>query len=234
MSLQQLLQTRVQKNDVYLQNSVELFKILFKLDQKFKESETKPEELGLDSNQAILGLIDTSKESLEQLCETAKHLKMETSDVFYGMLSDLLEKGMKPQDLASQLNEQIKTILETDCPSKTQEHFVQVYFKHKMVAEISSKDENFDGILESMRVLKDLKSTKLCSTVLQALTLALFLKDEKKSNEVIELAVNIISTKDGISKALKRDLFNLIGRKILQLNTLEIRDDRIDNKSTSS
>ena len=234
MSLQQLLQTRVQKNDVYLQNSVELFKILFKLDQKFKESETKPEELGLDSNQAILGLIDTSKESLKQLCETAKHLKMETSDVFYGMLSDLLEKGMKPQDLASQLNEQIKTILETDCPSKTQEHFVQVYFKHKMVAEISSKDENFDGILESMRVLKDLKSTKLCSTVLQALTLALFLKDEKKSNEVIELAVNIISTKDGISKALKRDLFNLIGRKILQLNTLEIRDDRIDNKSTSS
>ena len=85
-----------------------------------------------------------------------------------------------------------------------------------------------------MRSIKDLKSTKLSSTVLQALTLALFLKDVNKSKEVIELAVGIISTKDGTSKALKRDLFNLVGRKILQLNTLEIRDDKIDSKSTSS
>ena len=96
MSLQQLLQARVLKSDVCLKSSIELFKILFKLDQKLGVSEIKPEELGLDSQQAILGLIDTDKESLGQLYETAKHLKMETSDKFFGMLSDMLEKGMKP------------------------------------------------------------------------------------------------------------------------------------------
>ena len=136
MSLQQLLQARVLKSDVCLKSSIELFKILFKLDQKLGVSEIKPEELGLDSQQAILGLIDTDKESLGQLYETAKHLKMETSDKFFGMLSDMLEKGMKPQDLTDELNEQIKHLLEDDSPSKAQEHFVQVYFKHKIVLEV--------------------------------------------------------------------------------------------------
>ena len=98
MSLQQLLQARVLRSEPNheLRNSMDLFEILFKLDQKLEVSETKYEELGLDSGQAILGLIDTSKESLESLCKTAKHLGMETSDVFYGMISDLLEKGMRP------------------------------------------------------------------------------------------------------------------------------------------
>jgi hypothetical protein len=66
------------------------------------------------------------------------------------------------------------------------------------------------------------------------LILALFLKDTEKSFQVTELAVAIISNKDDLPKALKRDLFNLIGRKILELNSLDIRDESINSKSSTS
>ena len=45
----------------------------------------------------------------------------------------------------------------------------------------------------------------------------------------------MILNKDDLPKAVKRDLFNLVGRKILDLNNLDVvRDDTISNKSPSS
>ena len=40
--------------------------------------------------------------------------------------------------------------------------------------------------------------------------------------------------KDDLPKALKKDLFNLIGRKILDLNNLDVNDEKINMNSSSS
>ena len=64
--------------------------------------------------------------------------------------------------------------------------------------------------------------------------LTLFLKDVKKSNEVSELAVELITAKDDLPEAVKRDLLYLIGRKILDLNDLDLSDESIDETSSSS
>ena len=90
-------------------------------------------------------------------------------------------------------------------------------------------------LLEQIETIKVLKTTKLSSCILQVLILTLFLKDTSKSNKVIQRAVDMILNKDDLPKAVKRDLFNLVGRKILDLNNLDVvRDDTISNKSPSS
>ena len=90
-------------------------------------------------------------------------------------------------------------------------------------------------MLDQIESIKELKTTKLSSCILQVLILALFLKDTSKSNKVIQRAVDMILNKDDLPKAVKRDLFNLVGRKILDLNNLDVvRDDTISNKSPSS
>ena len=96
MSLKELIDASVFKTKRTSQLSIDLYKILFTLDQHFEASDAKPEELGIDSRQAILSLIDNSSETISLLHQTAIELKMETSDEFYNTLSSLLERGMKP------------------------------------------------------------------------------------------------------------------------------------------
>ena len=79
-----------------------------------------------------------------------------------------------------------------------------------------------------------LKTTRLTSCILQSFILSLYLKDTKKSNEATEIAVDIMLKKDDLPKALKKDLFNLIGRKILDLNNLDVNDEKINMNSSSS
>ena len=110
----------------------------------------------------------------------------------------------------------------------------QTCYKYRIIESVSSQDEAFDAILDSVKAIIKLKTTKLSSCVLQALVLTLFLKDTEKSNQVTELAVEIITTKDDLPKALKRDLFYFVGRKILDLNNLDVRDSNISSKSSSS
>ena len=64
--------------------------------------------------------------------------------------------------------------------------------------------------------------------------LTLFLKDVKKQNKVTELAVEILLEKDDLPEALKRDLLYLIGRKILELNDLDLGEDQSDESSSQS
>ena len=157
----------------------------------------------MDSRQAILSLIDNSKETIALLYQTAIELKMETSDQFYDLLSSMLERGTKPQDLSKEIEGRVTQLLEAESPTKAQERFVQTCYKYRIIESVSSQDEAFDTILDSVRAIIKLKTTKLSSCVLQALVLTLFLKDTEKSNQVTELAVEIITTKDDLPKALK-------------------------------
>ena len=103
MSLKQLNESRV--FDGNFCEPLDLFKILFELQQKFKEGETKPEEIGLDSKSAILSLIDGESHHISSLYQTAKDLKIEFSDEFYSILSSLLEKGAKPKDFCQEIKD---------------------------------------------------------------------------------------------------------------------------------
>ena len=234
MSLKELLDASAHKTRDRFPDPIYLYKNLFILDQRFEQNGTKPEELGLDSRQAILSLIDNSKETIALLYQTAIELKMETSDQFYDLLSSMLERGTKPQDLSKEIEDRVTQLLEAEGPTKAQERLVQTCYKYRIIESVSSQDDAFDTILDLVRAIIKLKTTKLSSCVLQALVLTLFLKDTEKSNQVTELAVEIITTKDDLPKALKRDLFYFVGRKILDLNNLDVRDSNISNKSSSS
>jgi hypothetical protein len=57
---------------------------------------------------------------------------------------------------------------------------VQTYYKHLIVDTVSCKDEALETILDAVKKVKVLKTTKLSASILQALVLTLFLKDVKK------------------------------------------------------
>ena len=82
---------------------LELYKTLLSLDQSFKESITKPEELGLDSKQALLSLIEDRGDAVTSLYLAIKELKLENSDEFCYTLSSLIERSAKPQELGKEI-----------------------------------------------------------------------------------------------------------------------------------
>ena len=103
MSLKDLTEARLINDKNGLFDPIELYKTLLSLDQSFKESITKPEELGLDSKQALLSLIEDRGDAVTSLYLAIKELKLENSDEFCYTLSSLIERSAKPQELGKEI-----------------------------------------------------------------------------------------------------------------------------------
>ena len=68
---------------------------------------------------------------------------------------------------------------------------------------ISTKDEGFNQIIDAIKRLSGLKTTILSSGILNVLVLTLFMKDVKISNEVTELALDLILKKEDLPSTSK-------------------------------
>ena len=100
-----------------------------------------------------------------------------------------------------------------------------------IVLDNSEKGKSCMKLLDLLNTYKNVKHTKLCSSVIQILVLALFLKDKENSNEVTKVAIEMINKGKELPKALKHDLFCLIGRKVID----QVHPSKLDeNQSVSS
>ena len=169
LSLWELKQTRTVRDlegDVQYKDPIDLYEVLMQMDTIFEEATTTLEDLGLDSNRAILSLIDDSTETIRSLHQIAVKQNFQHSDKYCSTLQSLLDRGIKLEDLDTEIMDHVEAYLSAENPTEAQIGLVQTYYKHLIIDTVSCKDEAFKQILDAVKKVKGLKTTNLTASIL--------------------------------------------------------------------
>jgi hypothetical protein len=221
-------------------NEVKLSKEVFKLDTAHADilkASKKLEEFGIDSFETFHSILEHAS-SIDILYSSAKKLDADKSEAFLNTVARYLlyKKGDQEGELQKWIGNRIKEFLEVEEPTKGQIYFVQSYFTKVILNVVKSKDENEEAMKNIGEILdsyKDVKHTKLSSNIVQMLVLTLFLIDSKKSEHVTQSAIKLLLDAKDLPKALKHDLFCLVGRKVFEQVNAKIDDDQETDKASN-
>ena len=183
----------------------------------------KLEECGIDSTKTFESvLLSSGSKGLTGLIEAAQELEIGESDQFLNVVSRYLSNisEIDNKEFKDWVQKSEEQFLKSDEPTKAQKNFVQTMYIKK-ITDMITNEENGEEDLKQLKAklneLKDAKPTELCTSVMQALVMALFLKDLKKSTDVTLLALDMLKNSKDFPKALRHDLFCLVGRHVLDM-----------------